>query len=51
MTQSWRYWEIVGIEDGSTITGNGDSEQEEIEQINTHTKLDILNEISSLEFG
>ena len=34
--------EIIDIEDVSTTKRNRDSEQEEIEQINTHTKHDIL---------
>ena len=34
--------ETIGIGDTSTTKRNGDSEQEAIEQINTHTKLDIL---------
>ena len=35
---------IIGIEDVSTTKGDWDGEQEEIEQINTHTKVDILKE-------
>ena len=34
--------EIIDIGDVSTTKRNRDSEQEEIEQINTHTKHDIL---------
>ena len=34
--------EIIDVGDVSTTKGNRDSEQEEIEQINTHTKHDIL---------
>ena len=34
--------EIIDIGDVSTTKRNRDSEQEEIEQINSHTKHDIL---------
>ena len=34
--------EIIGIGDISTTKRNRDSEQEEIEQMNTHTEHDIL---------
>ena len=34
--------EIIDIGDVSTAKRNRDSEQEEVEQINTHTKHDIL---------
>ena len=34
--------EIIGIGDVSTTKRNVDSEQEEIEQINTHTKHDVF---------
>ena len=34
--------EIIGIGDVSTTKRNRDSEQEEIEQVNAHTKHDIL---------
>ena len=33
---------IIGIEDVLTTEGNGDGEQKEIEQMNTPTKIDIL---------
>ena len=34
--------EVIDIGDVSTTKRNGDSEHEEIEQVNTHTKHDIL---------
>ena len=34
--------EIIGIVDVSTTKKNGDIKEEEIEQINIHTKVDIL---------
>ena len=42
--------EIIGIEGVSATKGNGD-EQGEIEEIITHTKLDICKETGSLECG
>ena len=43
--------EIIDIGDVSTTKRNRDSEQEEIEQINTHTQHDILQRNRHIRTG